>query len=107
LTERSHAAQTPIRERADADALPGAEPIDEGDERFDARVGIWVDVHADPRPAHQQLLEARDPHAAVAVRKLLPPSGENLQPASAASISVIATFAISPRRFVEPSKRES
>ena len=56
--ERAYAVKTAIRERPDADTIPGIEPVDQGDEGLHARVGLGIDVDAHLGPAQQQLLEA-------------------------------------------------
>jgi len=64
--ERAEAAKTAIGEGAEARPIPGAEPVADGDERLDARVGLGIDVDEGLGPAPQQLVEPRYPDAATA-----------------------------------------
>ena len=73
--EGAQAAKTAIGEGAEADPIPGAEPVDDGDERLDARIGLGIDVDVRPGPTQQQLLEARNPDAATAEREAVPTVG--------------------------------
>jgi hypothetical protein len=65
-------AKATVGERADAQAVPGVQPLDEVDQRRDAGIGLRIDVDALLRPADQQFLEAGDPNSAAAVRESAP-----------------------------------
>src|SRR5438093_5393611 len=57
VAELADAAKTAIREGADAHAIPGTEPVDDGDEGLDAGIDLGIDVDVSLGPAHKQLLQ--------------------------------------------------
>src|SRR5271166_15316 len=70
--ERAEPTNAAVRERADAYALPCAEPVEESDKRPDASVRLGVNIDADTGPTHQDLLEPGDPNATTTEREAAP-----------------------------------
>jgi hypothetical protein len=58
VAELPDSSQTAIRERAQADTIPGAGALDHGRERFDRGPVLRIDDEAHRGPAPQQVLEA-------------------------------------------------
>ena len=66
---RADALQAGVRERAEADAIPDVQAVQEREQRPHRVVGLGVDVDAGVRPAGQQLLQPRDADPARAERE--------------------------------------
>ena len=105
--ESADPAKAQIGERADIEAVPACEPLEEGDERLDARIGLRI--HVDARaPASAptasrggaRVHRGRGTGSCAAV-------GREGEPASAASTSAICSEAIAPVRSVSPSRQAS
>lgn len=58
--------QATIRERADADAIPRVEALDQAHQRLYACIGLGIDVDARLGPAFEQFLQPRDANPATA-----------------------------------------
>jgi len=70
--ERADPRETPVREGAEAEAVPVPARVDQLRQGVHRRVGLGVDVHARVREPVQQRLQARHPHAGVAERERAP-----------------------------------
>src|SRR4051794_12413749 len=64
--ESPDAGNPPVRERADADAVPGREAVEQRREWGDRAVGLGVDHEARVGKALEDVLEPRHPDAAAA-----------------------------------------
>ena len=61
--------QAAVRERSDAHAIPRVQPVEERRERYDAGVGLGVDVDSCLGPPDEEVLEPRDADSLTAKRE--------------------------------------
>src|SRR4051812_29439212 len=74
--ESPDAGNPPVRERADADALPGREAVEQRGEGGDGAVGLGIDHEARVGKALEDVLEPRHPDTAAAERERPVVAGE-------------------------------